>query len=242
MEPLHLNLNVTKVLPHKLEFSMFLKVLISDDLGSINQGVGAALEGLGIKNVEQVQYCDDAYLKIKSAADQDSPFGLLITDLSFKTDHRSQTYSSGEALVKHLKQDYPQLKIIVYSVEDRLQKVRTLMQSYKADAYVCKGRRGLTELTQAVHLVFNNTTYVSPQVASALSPKSDLEIDDYDIELLKQLSKGLSQEEISAFLKQNAIRPSSLSSIEKHLNRLRLQFKANNAIHLVAISKDLGLI
>lgn len=221
---------------------MFSKVLISDDLGSINQGVTAALEGLGIKNVQQVQYCDDAYLKIKSALDQGNAFDLLITDLSFKTDHRSQNYSSGEALVKRLKQDYPKLKVIVYSVEDRLQKVRTLMKTYKADAYVCKGRRGLTELASAVNLVYTNQTYVSPQVASALSPKSDLEIDDYDIELLKQLSKGLSQEEITAYMKSKSVKPSSLSSIEKQLNRLRIQFKAKNAIQLVAISKDLGLI
>ena len=69
-----------------------------------------------------------------------------------------------------------------------------------------------------------------------------LEIEDYDIKLIKFLSKGLSQDEISAHLKTNNISPSSLSSIEKRLNKLRIQFKANNAIHLVAIVKDLGLI
>ena len=46
---------------------MFSKVLISDDLGSINQGVISVLEGLGIENIHQVQYCDDAFLKIKRA-------------------------------------------------------------------------------------------------------------------------------------------------------------------------------
>ena len=192
---------------------MFSKVLISDDLGSINQGVRTVLEGLGITNVTQVQYCDDAYLKIKSAYQNAEPFHLLITDLSFKSDHRAQTYASGEDLVKQLKQEYPDLKIIVYSVEDRLQKVRTLI--------------GI---------------YISQQVEHALSSNSNLEINDYDIELLKQLSNGLSQDEISSFLKSNAIAPSSLSSVEKHLNKLRIQFKANNAIHLVAIVKDLGLI
>ncbi|MGC1633782.1 MAG: response regulator, partial [Gelidibacter sp.] len=40
----------------------------------------------------------------------------------------------------------------------------------------------------------------------------------------------------------NNTTPNSLSSIEKKLNKLRIQFKANNAIHLVAIVKDLGLI
>jgi DNA-binding NarL/FixJ family response regulator len=221
---------------------MFSRVLISDDLGSINQGVVASLERLGISHVQQVQYCDDAFLKIKSADHNNAPFELFITDLSFKTDHRSQIYTSGEALVKDLKRDYPQLKIIVYSVEDRLQKVRTLIQTYNVDAYVCKGRRGLLELATAIHLVSKDQIYVSPQVEPALSPKRVLEIDDYDIALLTQLSKGLSQEDISVYFKSNAISPSSISTIEKRLNRLRVQFKANNAAHIVAIGKDLGLI
>ncbi|NRD24087.1 response regulator transcription factor [Winogradskyella litoriviva] len=221
---------------------MFSKVLISDDLGSVNQGVLKVLETLNITNVQQVQYCDDAYLKIKNAVLKEDPYQLLITDLSFVPDHRSQTYTSGEALVKQLKQEYPNLKIIVYSVEDRLQKVRTLIQTYKADAYVCKGRRGLIDLASAIYIVNDGKIFLSPQIEQALSPKSNLEIDDYDIELLQQLSNGLSQDEISTYLKNNSISPNSLSTVEKHLNKLRIQFKANNAIHLVAITKDLGLI
>ena len=83
---------------------------------------------------------------------------------------------------------------------------------------------------------------MSPQVAQALTPKTNLEIDNYDIQVVKLLSNGLSQEEISQKFKDNNISPNSLSTIEKRLNKLRIQFKANNAIHLVAIVKDLGLI
>ena len=221
---------------------MFKKVLISDDLGSINKGVLSVLENLEIKSIQQVQYCDDAYLKIKRAILDDAPYDLLITDLSFVKDHREQKYPSGEDLIIALKKEYPELKIIVYSVEDRLQKVRLLITKYQTNGYVCKGRRGLLELEKAIHAVSNNDNYLSPQVQQALSTKTNLEIDDYDIELLKLLSNGLSQDEISIHLKNNNISPSSLSSVEKRLNKLRVQFKANNAIHLVAIVKDLGLI
>ena len=221
---------------------MFKKVLISDDLGSINQGVLSVLDSLSIKNVHQVQYCDDAHLKIRRAVLDQAPFELLITDLSFLSDHREQKFNSGEDLIIALKEEFPKLKIIVYSVEDRLQKVRSLVNIYKIDAYVCKGRRGLIELGKAIYSVFNNEIYLSPQVLQALSSKSNLEIEDYDIELVKLLSNGLSQDEISAHLKKNNVSPSSLSSVEKRLNKLRIQFKANNAIHLVAIVKDLGLI
>ena len=56
------------------------------------------------------------------------------------------------------------------------------------------------------------------------------------------MSDGCSNKEISDEFKKNAISPSSISSIEKRLNRLRILFKANNAVHLVAVVKDLGLI
>jgi DNA-binding NarL/FixJ family response regulator len=221
---------------------MFNKVLISDDLGSISSGVIMVVNTLGIQNTMQVQYCDDAYIQIKKAILNDSPFDLLITDLSFKSDYRDQKYHSGEVLIKTLKQEYPDLKIIAYSVEDRLQKVRTIIQDCKANAYVCKGRKGLFELTEAISQVYKNQLYLSPQVENALYSKIDIEINDYDIELVKLLSNGLSQDKISEALRKNNINPSSVSSIEKRLTKLRIHFKANNAIHLVAIVKDLGLI
>ena len=221
---------------------MFTKVLVSDDLGSITHGVIAVLNNLGIKEVQEVLYCDDAYLKIKRALLDHAPYNLLITDLSFKADHREQTYPSGESLIIALKQEYPELKIIVYSVEDRLQKVRFLMQKHQANGFVCKGRKGLVELEKAIHAVYNNDIYLSPQISQALGVKVDLEIEQYDIELMSLLSKGLSQEDISLHLKSKNISPSSLSSVEKRLNKLRIQFEAHNAIHLVATAKDLGLI
>ncbi len=221
---------------------MFTKVLVSEDMDDITKGVYTSLCDLGISQIDQVQYCDDAYLKIKKATLDDAPYQLLITDLSFKQDHREQRLPSGEHLVKALRQEYPNLKIIVYSVEDRLQKVRVLMNQYDINAYVCKSRRGLLELSEAITTVFKEQKYLSPKVANALSPKTDLEMSDYELKLIEQLSKGLSQEEISEYFKANETSPNSLSSIEKRLNKLRIQFKANNAIHLISIVKDLGLI
>ena len=221
---------------------MFKKVLISEDMEDINRGVYSKLKEIGVQVINQIQYCDDAYLRIKKAVLDDEPCQLLITDLSFKTDYRDQKLTSGEALIQVIKEQYPNIKIIVYSVEDRLQPVRTLINEYQIDGYVCKSRRGLTELSKAIQSVYNDQMYLSSEVENALSPKNELEIDNYDIELIKQLSLGFSQEEISLYFKNNNTSPSSLSSIEKRLNKLRVQFQANNAIHLVAIVKDLGLI
>ncbi|MCW5521124.1 response regulator transcription factor [Aureitalea sp. L0-47] len=221
---------------------MFKKVLISDDLDSINHGVQLVTESLGISEVTQVQYCDDAYLKIKKGIMDEAPYELLITDLSFKSDHRAQTYTSGEALIKILSREHPELRIIVYSIEDRPLKVRYFFENYKIDAFVCKSRKGMNELKDAIRQVYNGKLYLSPQIQNSLNKQSHLEIEEYDVELLRQLAAGKSQDEISHEFKQQAISPSSLSSIEKRLNKLRIQFKSNNAIQLVAVAKDLGII
>ncbi|MCF8274266.1 MAG: response regulator [Flavobacteriaceae bacterium] len=221
---------------------MFTKVLIAEDMQDINKGIHAALCERGVPEIHQVQYCDDALLKIKKAQADGAPFELLITDLSFKTDWREQNIQSGEDLISVVRKEFPDLKVIAYSINDRIQKVRSLISNYDINGYVCKSRRGLLELAKSISSVYNNERYLSPEVSQALSAKSIMEIDDYDILLLTQLSKGLSQEEISHYMKQNQKTPSSLSSIEKRLNKLRIDFKAKNAIHLIATVKDLGLI
>lgn len=211
-------------------------------MDDINKGVYATLCELGVPEIEQVQYCDDAFLRIKKAAMDGVPYDLMITDLFFKGDHRKQKYPSGEALTEVLRKEFPNLKIIVYSVEDRFQKVRNMMVTHKANAYVCKGRNGLRELTEAFRMVHKGGEYLSPQVNQALRSKDDIEINDYDIELIKQLALGLSQVDISNYLEQNNISPYSLSSVEKRILKLKDIFRANTPAHLVAIAKDMGLI
>ena len=221
---------------------MYNKVLVADDLGSINLGVKTVAGSLGLKNLDLVNYCDDAYLKIKKGILDGDPFDLLITDLSFKKDHRTQKYSSGEELIKILRKENIDLKIIVYSIEDRIQKVRTLINDYKINGYVCKGRKGLEDLSKALKTTFENKLFVSDQVYPAISKKTILDIDDFDIYLLQNLSEGKSPGDISSNLKLKKISPNSKSTIEKRLNRLKTQFDANNIIHLVAITKDMGLL
>lgn len=221
---------------------MFKKVLIAEDIDGINKGVFTTLSELNIKTVEQTQYCDDAYLKFKKAMLEGKPFELLISDLSFVKDHRDQKFGSGEELIAAIKKEHPELKVIVYSIETKLQRVRTLFEKHKIDAYVCKGRESLKELVKAIGKVAAGKNYLSAEVSSALNSTRVLEIDDFDVKLLEFLSKGFMQEEIASHLRNRNIKPNSLSSIEKRLSKLRDHLQATNVTHLVANAKDLGLI
>lgn len=221
---------------------MFKKVIIAEDYDSVHNGLSNMLEDLSIRDYIQVSYCDDAYLKIKRALLDSDPFDLLITDLSFLKDHRDTKIEGGEQLIEKLSRENIDLPTIVFTVEDRIGKVRSLINHFKCQGYVNKGRRGLKDLRAAIIAVSKGERYFSEPIASALQASDPLEIVDFDIALLQQLSKGLSQDQISNYFKSNNISPCSLSSIEKRINTLKIQFKASNTTHLIAQVKDLGII
>ncbi|WP_370391115.1 DNA-binding response regulator [uncultured Winogradskyella sp.] len=221
---------------------MYNRVLVVDDHDAILHSIGKILDVLGVNAVDAAQYCDEAYLKYKRAKLDEAPYDLIITDLSFKKDHRTTKLESGEDLIEAIRPHDDTIKIIVYSMNDHLQKVRYLIDRLGVNGYVCKDRKGSKELLEALKLVKSSNIYLSPQIREARHNTNNLEIEDYDITLLKLLSKGKSQEEISQMFKSKSIKPSSLSSVEKRLNRLRIQFRAENVVHLVAQAKDLGLI
>lgn len=222
---------------------MFQKVLVVEDLDSIAFGITQMLkQETAIQEVQQSLYCDDAHLKFLKAQKDHAPFDLLITDLSFKTDHRGHRISTGIELVNVLKTKQPALKTIIYSVEDRSMRIKSLFNANGIDGYVAKGRTGLKDLMEAVNAVARNTTYVSPGLNGFMVSKDIFEIEEYDIELLKHLSNGFNQKEISELFKTKNIQPNGMSSIEKRLNRLKVELNAKNVIQLVAISKDLGWV
>lgn len=223
---------------------MFKKVLIVEDLDSIIETIKQTLEKLSITNIHYVKYCDDALLKIKKAQLEKEPFELLISDLSFKEDHRENKLKNGEELIKAVKNIQPKIKTIVFSIEDKSFKINSLFDNLEINAYVIKGRNSIQELKNAIQEIYNNKTRILlPQTAINTTGKNAIiEIESYDIELLKLLSNGFMINEIANQFKNSEIQPNSNSSIEKRINKLKIYFKANNNVHLIAITKDLGLI
>lgn len=223
---------------------MFKKILIAEDIDSISVGVITILQNKYPDiDIQSTKYCDEAIMKIKKGLNENEPFDLLITDLSFKQDYRDTILSTGEELVENVRKLQPTLKIIVYSIDDRIYRIKNLFHNYKVNGFIAKGRDSITEFPQALNLIYATSyTYISPTVAHLFEEKTLSEIDDYDIKLLKHLSEGFTQTEISVILKASGKNTSSTSSIEKRINKLKIYFKANNTIHLISIAKDMGVI
>ncbi|MET0759768.1 MAG: response regulator [Flavobacterium sp.] len=222
---------------------MFKKVIVSEDFDSINIAVVQALEALYIPQIQYAKYCDDTFLKIKKAQAENEPFELLITDLSYKADHRESKLNSGEELIAAVKNTQPNIKIIVYSIEDKSFRVKSLFETLGIDGYIMKGRNSIPELQKAIQSIYKSDEKIlSSELSHVMKDKSLLEIETYDIELLKLLSRGLILDEIANQFKITHISPNGTSSIEKRINKLKIYFKANNNVHLIAMAKDLGLV
>ena len=221
---------------------MFKKVLIAEDFDSINIAVKQTLEQLGVEEIHYAKYCDDALLKYKKALQDNEPFDLLISDLSFVADYRKVEIPSGEKLIEVIKKLNPNIKVIVYSVEDKSYTIKSLFEDQNIDAFVHKGRNSISQLKTAIESLLYSKKFISPELAHTLQNKSTNEIDNYDVELLTHLASGVALEEMEPLFKKLNITPNSKSTIEKRVAKLKDYFKANNNIHLIAITKDLGII
>jgi hypothetical protein len=130
----------------------------------------------------------------------------------------------------------------VFSDQDKSFVIQDLYKNLKINGYVLNDRDGQKELKKAVHhILYSEDFYISKEVKEAIHPRKAIKISEFDILLIKCLSKGLSQEDISVKLKNKKISPSSTSAIEKRLKFLKEIFNANNSTHLVSLAKDLGV-
>jgi two-component system capsular synthesis response regulator RcsB len=221
---------------------MFRKILIIEDIDSISLGITTILEKHLSADIRTTKYCDEGFLKVKKAIHENAPFDLIITDLSFKEDHRETKINSGEDLIKAVKAVQPGINIIVYSIEDRPFLIKSLFDTEDINAFVAKGRESNNELIEAITTIYHGGSYISPEFSHILKDPVFFEINDYDVHLLKLLAEGQTQEFISQSLRKRGEMRSSISSIEKRINKLKIFFKAHNTIHLVAIVKDMGII
>jgi len=136
----------------------------------------------------------------------------------------------------------PEIKSIIYTIEDKPSLIKRLKEVSEVNGIVLKGSLSLNELVKAITHIDRGENYYTQEVLQLIKNDSTATIEPYDIILLEHLAQGLSQEEISFSLKKNNITPTSISAIEKKINRLKNILKAKNNIQMIAIAKDMSLI
>ncbi|WP_276090311.1 response regulator [Pedobacter sp. JY14-1] len=221
---------------------MFEKVLIAEDHESVNRSVRSTLEDLKIENKEYVYYCDDALNYVQKAVKSSRPYELLITDLYFDEDHHIQVIKSGIELIDAALTVQPDLKVIVFSAENRISFIKTLFEKHRIHGYICKGRNDAKELKAAIAAIFVGKTYISAQQRQNLRASNHYNFDVVDLAIVSLLTSGVMQKEIPSHLQQRNLKPSSLSSVEKKLNAMRDALNFSNNEQLIAYCKDYNII
>lgn len=221
---------------------MFNNVLIAEDQQSTNFWVQQTLKELGMDNVQYAYYCDDALLRLKHGIREGNPFDLLITDLSFVEDGREQKIIDGSGLILAAKDQQPGLKVLVFSAEPNAAVVSRLFQELGVDGYVLKGRTDTLDLKAAIKMLYEDKKYVPVAFQQAIRHKNGYNFTKYDTIIISQLAQGTFQNKIPDYLKQQGIKASSLSSIEKRLNQIKESLGFTKNEQLIAYCKDRKII
>jgi two-component system capsular synthesis response regulator RcsB len=222
---------------------MFKKVLIAEDHESVSISVQKTLADLNISHdiKNNVYYCDDALNRIKKALRDQEPYELLITDLSFDDDIPQQI-TNGADLIKAARSVQPDLKILIFSIENRPAVVNSLAAELHFDAYVPKARHDAKDLKLAIETIWTGKTYISKNLKQVPKPQETFEFNDFDKIIISLLATGTSQKNIPAYLQNNNLKPSGLSSVEKRLNAIRNALNISNNEQLIAYCKDHNII
>lgn len=221
---------------------MIDKIIIAEDQEIANLSVQRTMEELRIPRVDHAFYCDDALQKITVARQKGEPYDLLITDLYFESDGIAQKIAGGFDLVREVRAIQPEIRILVFSAENRPATIDMLFSRYEIDAYVRKARHDAKELRAALEALVKGKRYYPSSVQQELKQANTHEFSEFDIHIIRLLSQGYSQKEISGYLKQHGQKPCSLSSIEKRLFQLRDELGFTKNEQLVLFCREAGVL
>jgi two-component system, NarL family, captular synthesis response regulator RcsB len=221
---------------------MIDKVIIAEDHESSNLSVQKVMEDWHIQQSDYAFYCDDALNKIQLAKQKGQPYDLLITDLLFDADGTAQKIGNGFDLIRSVRHIQPDIMILVFSGEDRPAIIDKLFTQYEVDGYVRKARHDIKELKSAFDALSKGERYYPRTLGQLIKQANAFEFTAFDITIVRLLSEGYHQKDISEYLRIQEVKPSSLSSIEKRLNQIREEFGFSKNEQLVLFCKEAGIL
>lgn len=221
---------------------MINKVLIAEDHETASISIQKVLEEVGVRQADYVYYCDDALVRIKNAKQGNKSFDLLITDLYFEEDNCVQQIAGGAQLIEEARKIQPELKVLVFSAENKPAIIELLYSQYEIDGFIRKARNDAKELRLAIETLAKNQRYFPRHLRQLVNEKNTYEFGSFDIAILRLLADGVRQKDIPVYLQRNNIKPSGLSSVEKRLNLMKEELDCSNNEQLIAFCKDKGII
>lgn len=174
---------------------MNVRVLITDDHELVRAGLVHLFAGaIGIEVAAEAADGEELLLKLR-----DTQVDLVLLDLDMPG-------KDGIELIAHIRQEYPDLSILVLSTHNEVSVVSRAIQA-GASGYICKNCSPQM-LLEAIHKVISSGRYLSPLMAEKLAYASSSPdpkdigalLSNRELEVFRLLVEGKSNEEISSQL------------------------------------------
>ncbi len=209
-----------------------IKLLLVDDHELFLEGIISLLEGN--ENLEIIGTAlngKEALAKIAA-----TPPDMILCDLNMPE-------MDGIELVKIVKEEYPDIKIIVLTMHDDRPTVTEIMMA-EAEGYILKNT-DRAELMTAIKRVCDGSTYYCNAVMSIIldrykeekkQEEHDIRLTEREVEILQLIAQEKSSEEIaeSLFI--------SRRTVETHRKNIIKKTEVKSVVGLLKIGYKLGLI
>ncbi|WP_163341144.1 response regulator transcription factor [Desulfopila sp. IMCC35008] len=211
------------------------KVFIVEDHQLFREGLKSMLNSRGdIEIVGDAEDGLDAIRKIRQVKPE-----MVLLDLSIPK-------ISGISVMKEIKRDLPEIKILALTIHESDQYV---LEAFDAGVNgYCIKDASRKELMVAIDSVLQGKSYISPGISDQViegyldSKKTLKEESDWDTvtqrerEVLKLLAEGYSNKEIAGFLHI------SVKTVEKHRSNLISKLDLHNVAQLTTFAIQKGLV
>lgn len=215
---------------------MIDKVIIAEDQESSNLSVQITMDELRIRQSDYFYYCDDTLNRIKMAKKAGLPYDVLVTDLYFEDDGISQTIRDGFSLIAAAREIQPDIRVIVFSAENKAEIIRSLYDNLHIDAFVRKARHDVRELKQAFDAISKRERYYSRDIALLIKQSKAYAFSTFDVSIIRLIVEGCSQKEIAATLDKH------VNTIEKRLKKMRDEHGFTKNEQLVLACRNAGFL
>jgi DNA-binding NarL/FixJ family response regulator len=212
-----------------------INVLLVDNYPVVLKGMQEVLEGLsGIRVVDSAASGRIALQIIAEIdASEQSFLNIIVLDIGMPE-------MSGIEVAKVIRERYPYIKILIYSMHNEIEYVRQLKR-IGINGYIVKEDL-LQELEKAIRAIANGSDYYSEAIRSAVmaglseSPTEAIDaLSEKEIAVLKLVVKGHLNPEIAEILN---LAP---KTIESHKTNLLKKLGLRNALELVRFGMQNGL-
>jgi DNA-binding NarL/FixJ family response regulator len=216
-------------------------IFIADDHPFIIQGYKNAITRYRPTEYEflitQAKDCQSGYEVITNP--ETKPFDIAFLDISMPI-YEEKGIFSGEDLAILLIEHMPDCKIILLTMYTEILKIKTIIKTINPIGLVIKNDLTFDELLFAIDKVIKNQKYYSQSVLEMISKLEHvaIEIDQFDKNILFQLSKGTKIADIPQYV------PIPSSAIQRRIEDMKVLLKLKDATdeELVKEAKSKGLL